>query len=73
VNKKKVIIRTLVKHQNMGSYLNGEWYTVMATCICGWEKECADRSQTDKLHSKHVYSMIKEALKKRKQILNLTK
>lgn len=71
MTKKKLIVRMLIKHSKTPAYLSGEWYMVMATCVCGWEKECADQAQADKEHAKHAYSMIKKALKKRRRILSL--
>lgn len=71
MSKKKTIIRTLRWHTDTGSYLNGEWYTAMATCGCGWEKECSDKDTASELYAKHVYAMIKKALKQRKLIRSL--
>ena len=72
MSKKKTIIRTLKKHFATDPYFSGEWYTVFATCGCGWEKECSDKAKAGDLYAKHVYAMIKEALKKRKKIKELT-
>lgn len=73
MSKKKTVIRTIKKHTDTGSYLKGEWYTAMATCGCGWEKECSDKDKdkVSDLFAKHLYAMIKEALKKRKKIREL--
>jgi hypothetical protein len=71
VSKKKTIVRVIKKHTDTGSYLNGEWYTAMATCGCGWEKECSDKNTATDLYAKHVYAMIKKALKRRKKIKEL--
>lgn len=71
MNKKKTTVRAILNHRDNGSYFKGEWSTAMATCSCGWERECGDRIEADKLHAKHIYSMIKEALKTRKLIRSL--
>lgn len=73
MSKKKTVIRTIKKHTDTGSYLKGEWYTAMATCGCGWEKECSDKNTAAKLYAKHLYAMIKEALKRRKKVKDLAR
>jgi hypothetical protein len=71
VNKKNNAVRTIIQHQYTGSYFRGEWYTAMATCGCGWERECSDRGEADKLHAKHLYRKIKKTLSKHKKLRSL--
>lgn len=71
MSKKKTIVRVIEKHSDTGSYFSGEWYMAVATCNCGWEKECSDKDKAAELYAKHVYAMIKKALKKRKKIREL--
>lgn len=71
MTKKKILMRVLKKHGNFDAWHdhNAECYVTL--CDCGWEGMGESYAETDDLRAKHVYSMIKKALKKRRQVLSL--
>lgn len=70
VSKKKLLIRVIAKHNTFDSWYDQDRDVCMLICTCGFEEE-GPNTEIDNLHAAHVYSTIKKALKKRRQILSL--
>lgn len=70
MSKKKLIVRILMRHALRDTWYDDRWgnYTGICSCEVEFEGEIDDIA---KLHAKHVYSMINEALKKRRRVLSL--
>lgn len=70
MSKKKLLIRVITKHNTFDSWYDIDRDVCTLVCSCEFEAE-GQHTEIDKLHAEHVYSMIKKALKKRRQILSL--